>query len=73
MIREHLISALRRTAEFRSGNHTLLMGEEREEIRWKHAEEAETALGEAQASASNPDAQRLGRIQRTGAWLIVLP
>ena len=33
----------------------------------------ETALGEAQSATSNPDAQNLGRIQRTGAWLSMLP
>ena len=36
-------------------------------------EAAETALGEAQAAAYKPDAQWLGRIQRTEVWLSVLP
>ena len=49
------------------------MGEGREEIWWQHAEEAETDLWEAQAAASNMDAQQLGRIQRKGVWLLVLP
>ena len=69
----HLVAVLRRTTEFRLGDHTLLVGKGREEIPQQHAEEAETALGEAQASASNLDAQRLWQIQRTGAWLLVLP
>ena len=43
------------------------MGEGKEEIRQQHAEAAETALGEAWAAASNPDAQRLEKIQRMGA------
>ena len=41
----HLVAALYGTDEFRSGNHALLMGEEREEIRHQYAEEAETSLG----------------------------
>ena len=49
------------------------MGEGRADIRRRHAEESETALGEARSAASNPDAQRLGRIQHTGEWLSVLP
>ena len=32
------------------------MGEGRDGIRRRHAEAAETALGEARAAASNPDA-----------------
>ena len=36
----HLVTALRGKAEFRSGNHTLLMGEGRYEIQHRHAEEA---------------------------------
>ena len=40
----HLVAALRGTAEFSLGDHALLMGEVREEIRWRHAEVAETAL-----------------------------
>ena len=73
MITGHLVAALRWTAEFRSGDHALLMGEEREDIRWRHAEEAETALGDTRAAASNPDAQQLDQIQWTGAWLLVSP
>ena len=30
-------------------------------------------MGEARYAASKPDARRLGRIQRTWAWLSVLP
>ena len=56
-----------------SGDHALLMGEGREKLQQIHAEEAKTALGEAQTAASKPDARRLGRIQRTGVWLLVLP
>ena len=62
-----LVAALRERSEFRSGDHTLLMGEGREEIRRWNAEVTETDLGEAWAAASKPDDQRLGRIQRTGA------
>ena len=36
-------------------------------------EEAETALGEARADTLKPGARRLGRIQWTGAWLLLLP
>ena len=35
------------TAEFRSGDHDLLIGDVREEINWRHAAAAEMALGEA--------------------------
>ena len=73
VITGHLAMALHGTKDFRSVNHALLMGEGREEIRQRHTEEAETSLGEAWAAVSNPDAQRLGMIQRTGAWLLVLP
>ena len=50
------MAALRGAAKFKSGNHALLMGERREDIRRRHAEEAETALGEAWDVALNPDA-----------------
>ena len=56
IINRHLIAALRGTDEFRSGNHALLMGKGRDDIRRKNAEEAETALGEARSAESNPDA-----------------
>ena len=49
------------------------MGEGREEIQQGHAEYVETALGEARATTLKPDARRMGRIQRTGAWLSVIP
>ena len=49
------------------------MGKGRDDIRRKNAEEAETALGEARATALKPDAQRMGRIQWTGTWLSVPP
>ena len=35
-------------------------------------EDVKTALVEARATTPNPDAQRLGRIQQTGAWMSVL-
>ena len=60
-------------AEFRSGDHALLMGESREEIQWQHSEAAETALGEARAASSKTDGQWQGRIQMMGVWLSVLP
>ena len=73
MITGHLVTALCGTAEFRSGNHALLMGEGREEIRQRHAEEADNTLGEARTAASKSDTRRLGRIQQKGAWLSVIP
>ena len=72
MIKRHLVAALCGTAEFRLGNHALLMGEGGGKIRHRHAEEVKTALGESRSAVSNPDAQCLGRIQRTGAWLLML-
>ena len=48
------------------------MGEVNEEIRQKHVEAAETALGEYQSAASKPDARRMGSIQKKGAWLPML-
>ena len=59
MITGHLVVALRGTAEFRSVYHDLLMGERRKKIRRRHAEEVETALGEARAVSSKRDSQRL--------------
>ena len=73
VITGHLVTALRGTAEFGSGDHALLMGKGREEIRRIHAEKEENALGEARAAALKPAARRLGRIQWTGAWLLVPP
>ena len=67
MITRRLVVELCGTAEFRSGDHALLVGKGRDEIRRRNAEDTENALGEAQADALNPDAHRLGRIQRTGA------
>ena len=57
----------------RLGDHALLMREGVEEIHLRHAEEVETAMGEARVAASKPDARRLGRIQLTGECLSVLP
>ena len=51
----------------------LLMGEGMDTIIRQYAGEVEIALGEARSAVSNPDAQRLGRIQRTWVWLLVLP
>ena len=48
------------------------MGEGRKDICRRHAEAAETALGEARFATSKTDAQRMGKIQRTGVWLSVL-
>ena len=64
----HLVAALRGTAEFSLGDHALLMGEDREEIRRRHAEAADTALGEARATASTEKSLRIGRITQTGSW-----
>ena len=52
VIKGHLVAALHGAAEFLSGYHDLLMGDCRDEIRRRHAEDAETALGEAQAAVS---------------------
>ena len=49
------------------------MAEGRYEIFRQHTEAVETALGEARAAASKADACCMGRITRTGAWLLVLP
>ena len=73
VITGHLVAALGRTAEFRLGDNSFFMREGREEIQQRHAEAAEIALGEARADASTKDAHRMGRIQRTRAWLSVNP
>ena len=73
MITGHLVAALCRTADFRSGDHGVLMGERREEIWWGHVEETQTSLGEALTAALKIDVRRLGWIQRTGVLLSVLP
>ena len=73
VITENLITVLRRMIEYRSSDHTLLLGKGREDIRWRHKESAKTALGEAMSAASKTDARRMGSIQRTGEWLYVLP
>ena len=44
----HLVAALRRTYEFRLGDHSLLMVECSDEILWHHSEAAEMVLGETQ-------------------------
>ena len=73
VITGHLVAALCRTAEFRSGDYALLMGKGREKIQRQHAEAAETTLGEARDASSNPDSRRLGSIERIGACLSVPP
>ena len=45
MIMGHVVAVLGGKTEFRSGNHALLMGKGREEIRQRHEKEAETSLG----------------------------
>ena len=61
------------TAEFRSGDHDLLIGDGREEIHWRHAAAAEMALVEAWEAASKKDVQWMDRIHRTGLRMSVLP
>ena len=61
------------TAEFRSGYHALLMGEDTDEISRRHAEAAEMALGEARAAASTEDIRQMRLVMWTGAWLPVPP
>ena len=51
MVTGHLVAALRGTAKFGLGNHSLLMREGRQEKRQRHPEEAETALVESQSAA----------------------
>ena len=45
VITEYLVEALRGTAQFWSEDHSLLMGQVRDEIRRRHTEDMETALG----------------------------
>ena len=52
VITGYLVAALFQNAYFWSGDHALLMGEGRDEIRRRHAEDAETALGESEAATS---------------------
>ena len=73
VITGHLVASLHGTAAFRSGYHSLLVVEVRYDIHWQRAEDAETALAEAQAAASTEDACRMGQITRTGSWISVLP
>ena len=73
VIKVHLVAVLHRTAEFRSGYDDLLMGEIRDEILRRIAEDAEMALEESQASESTEDTRRMGKIMRTGVWMSVLP
>ena len=65
----HLFAALCGTSEFRSGDHVILMEEGKEDTQQRHTE---TSLGESQATASKKDSQRMGRINRMGAWLSVI-
>ena len=69
----HLVADIRGTVEYRSVYHALFMGESRDDIVWRHAEDVETALGEFQEVVSVEDACQLGRITRMGVWLSVLP
>ena len=73
VIKRHLVPELHMTAEFRSVDHDLLMVDGRDKICWQHAEDAETALGQAWDTTSMEDARRMGRITQTGAWMSVLP
>ena len=72
VIIEHLVAALRNTENLRSGDHALLMGEGREDVRQQHMEVAEIVLVEARSAASKTDSQRLGRIQRAGVWMSMI-
>ena len=73
VIKVHLVAVLHRTAEFRSGYDDLLMGEIRDEILRRIAEDAEMALEESQAAAFTEDARHMGRIMRKGTWMTVPP
>ena len=73
VITGHLVAELRGTDEFRARVCALLMIEGRGNIHRRHAEDAEMALGEAQAAASMADAFQMVRIMQAGAWLLVLP
>ena len=65
--------ALRGAAEFRTGDHSLLMGAGRDNIRWRHTDAAETTLRAAWAAAPKADACRMEQIMWVGTWLSVLP
>ena len=49
------------------------MVEGRDEIRRRHAEAAEVALGEDRSTTSMEDALRMVQITRTREWLSVIP
>ena len=55
VITGHLVAALRCSVEYRSGDNNLLMGEGRNEIFRRQAEDVETELGEFQSAASIED------------------
>ena len=73
VITGNLVATLCGTAEFRSGDHAILMGEGRDDINRRHAEAAETALVEAWAATSMEEACRMGWITHTGDWMSVPP
>ena len=73
IITGYLVKVIHGTAEFRSEDHALLMGEVRDEIRRHHAEAAEAALGEARDTASTEYALQIIWITRMGAWFSVRP
>ena len=49
------------------------MGKGRDEIKKRHGDAAETVMRETRTNTSTKDAQQMGGIQRTGAWISVLP
>ena len=56
VITGHIVAALHGTAEFRAGDHILLIGEVRDKIHRRHAEAADTALRVDRAAVSTADA-----------------
>ena len=73
VITGYLVAALFQNAYFWSGDHAILMGEGRDEIRRRHAKAADMVLTETRAAASTEDAHQMGSITRTGAWMSALP
>ena len=60
VITVQLVAVLHGTSEFRLGDNALLMRDNRNEIRRRHAEAAEMTPGEARFAASAEDALHMG-------------
>ena len=73
VITEHLVAALCQTDAFWSRDHSLLIGEGRDETLQWYAEAAEIAPGEARAVSSTEDTCMMGWIMRMWVWMSFLP